>query len=85
MTLNVPDDLLEEVQQKLAPYHRTVEDYLIGVLYDLADENESAEPLSVEEEAMIEAGLRSPPVVVDETFWRRLRERAEQFRRRTGT
>jgi hypothetical protein len=86
ITINLSDDLLEDAQEKLAPYHRTVEDYLIGVLYELRDDpQQKVFTLDVQDEAMIEEGLRSPSVQVDEAFWQRLRDHAERFRLRTGT
>jgi hypothetical protein len=81
ITLDVPDDLLNEARQRLASYHRSIEDYLTGVLYELTDGEPAWAPLSAQEEELIEEGLRSPLIEVDESFWQRLRERAERFRR----
>jgi hypothetical protein len=84
ITIDIPDDLLAGVKRVLEPIHRDVEDYVLAALHELTSDEPGA-PLDAETEAALLEGVHSPPVEIDEAYWQRLEERAERFRRRTGT
>jgi hypothetical protein len=84
ISITVPDELLDEARKRLAPLHRAIDDYLVAALYELTSD-EAGEPLDAATLAAVEEGMRSPAEELDDAFWQRLDERAERFRRRTGT
>ncbi len=84
ITITVPDELLDQARQSLTPVHREVGDYLVAALYELTSK-EAAVPMDAGTLAAVDEGMRSPAEDVDDAFWQRLDERAEGFRRRTGT
>ena len=84
LTINVPGDLLRRIRKNLARCHRTVEDYWISSLYDLAgDEHaDEAQPLDARMIAKAEEALRSPSIKADDAYWDGLIKRVRRLRKR---
>ena len=85
LRVTISDELFEQARSKLAAHHLTVEDHIVALLTELVDEAPPQVPLEPEMARQAEEGLRSPPIALDDSLWQGLAERAERFRRKTGT
>jgi hypothetical protein len=66
LTLNVPDDILDEARARLGDSSESVEEFLLSAIEALASEGK---PIDAATEAKIREGLDSPRKRADEIDW----------------